>query len=115
MTQQEIKAALEDLHYRTGRQIDRGETPLMVSTIKTIIEVLGGALWNFDMTTAPKEDHCVFLILIKRTAEMEVIMQVEVFEGQIYPCHLYNNIDWDDRIENATAWRPLPSLPDMEK
>lgn len=114
MTQQKIKAALEWLEEVLGYAL-KGAEQTYPEHVNTIRKTLEGALWNFDMTTAPKEDHCVFLILIKRTAEMGVIMQVEVFEGQIYPCHLYNNIDWDDRIENATAWRPLPSLPDMEK
>lgn len=62
------------------------------------------------MDDAPKEEDGVpFLVRLPKNSVADFIaMQVTIFEGRMYPDHLDGNIDYQDGIENATGWMPLP-------
>jgi hypothetical protein len=41
------------------------------------------------------------------------IVQASAFQGDLYPDHLEGNVGWNDRIEDALYWRPMPAMPRM--
>lgn len=47
-----------------------------------------------------------FLALVKREKEL-IIVQVSVFEGNLYPCYLGAAIDYGDAIHDALGWRDI--------
>lgn len=62
--------------------------------------------------TMPKEDLECFLVLIPDFDLTEyLVLQVSVFQHDMYPDHLKGNIDYADRVLEATHWMPRPSLP----
>ncbi len=62
--------------------------------------------------TRPTRDSSNFLVRVPRWDDADgwVALEVDTFEGQMYPSHLVDSVDWDDRVANATHWCPLPSL-----
>lgn len=41
------------------------------------------------------------------------IVQASAFEGYLYPDHLEFNVNWNDHIEDALYWMPMPEMPPM--
>lgn len=76
----------------------------MTSTEKMIED----GLWR-PIEEAPKDEAVPFLIL--RPYEKiycDVVIQVSFYQGRMYPDARGACIDWEDGIENATHFRPLP-------
>lgn len=67
---------------------------------------LEAATWR-PISTAPKNEGQSFLVYRDIGLEMSFAMQVSVFEGGLYPDHLCGNVDWSDRVTDATHWMPL--------
>lgn len=67
------------------------------------------------IATAPTSEFEPFLVLVpdpaSSTTNDRLVLQVSRFEGYLYPDHLGSSIDFNDRIENATHWRPIGVLP----
>lgn len=63
--------------------------------------------------TRPTTDNISFLVFVPKTKDMDshCVVQVSPYEGRIYPDAKQFCIDWDDGIENATHWMPLPNSP----
>ena len=66
--------------------------------------------WQPIETAPQREDHS-FLVRRDVGRGMTFVMQVSRFEGNLYPDHLESNVDYDDRIIDATHWMPLPAAP----
>lgn len=128
MTQQEIKAALEcvnawfkSIDYVEGEsdypfKFKDGENVMMTAG-KTIRSVLEGALWNFDMDSAPKDGTSVLVLTHHGDIEISDYYSLEYNEyvetdGGLYNKIVKTNAGWNSNT--PIAWRPLPSLPDME-
>lgn len=61
------------------------------------------------IATAPTDEFAPFLVEVAGNEIADrLVLQVSVFEGNMYPDHLAGAIDWADRVTNATRWHPLP-------
>lgn len=60
--------------------------------------------------TAPTQEGYSFLVRRERRNGFTYVMQVSNFEGNMYPDHLDSNVDFDDRVLDATHWMPLPEM-----
>lgn len=69
-----------------------------------------GARW-LPIETAPQQDDHSFLVRRDVGRGMTFTMQVSRFEGNMYPDHLDANVDWEDQVNDATHWMPLPEPP----
>ena len=66
--------------------------------------------------TAPKDETQPFLAWVPMDDFVDgVIVQVSMFEGRMYHDAKGASIDWDDAVENATHWMPLPAAPEATK
>lgn len=63
------------------------------------------------ISTAPKDEATSFLVYWENDLNAKVMVQASRFEGYLYPDHLGCAIDYDNRIMDATHWRPLPEPP----
>lgn len=80
------------------------------ATLRTAIqEMVSG--WR-PIETAPQQDDHSFLVLRNVGRGMTYAMQVSRFEGEMYPDHLDSNVDYGDRVTDATHWQPLPEPPE---
>lgn len=64
--------------------------------------------------TAPKKTGISFLIFRPKHGKKytwDSVIQVSIFEGRMYPDAKDACIDWEDGIDNATHWMPLPQPP----
>lgn len=65
-----------------------------------------------EIESAPTSEAEPFIVLLPGNSSADSIeMQVTRFEGEMYPDHLDNNVDWKDRITTATHWRPRTAPP----
>ncbi|MBL4800735.1 MAG: DUF551 domain-containing protein [Emcibacter sp.] len=63
--------------------------------------------------TSPMGENISFLVWTKNKTDSEFcIVQVSRFEGRIYADSKESVIDWEDGIEDATHWMPLPTPPE---
>lgn len=61
------------------------------------------------IASAPHDEESTFLVRMPwREPGPFLVLQVTVFQGDMYPDHLGFNVAFDDRVTNATEWRPLP-------
>lgn len=61
------------------------------------------------MESAPKDESTPFLALVPVAgADKPVAIQVSNFQGDMYPDHLGNIVDFDDRVRTAVGWMSLP-------
>lgn len=68
--------------------------------------------WKPIKTAPIWDEGYSFLVLMEGNMACDkLILQVQPFQGSLYPDHLDFLIDWEDRIENATHWAPLPKMP----
>lgn len=95
------------------------EKPLAIAMAKAAIAALNTRSpiksegWQ-PIETAPKEQAISFLVYRPKYGEKYTwasIIQVSIFEGRMYPDARDACIDWDDGIDNATHWMPLPAPP----
>jgi hypothetical protein len=74
-----------------------------------------GPAW-LPIETAPKDETQPFLAWVPMDDFVDgVIVQVSMFEGRMYHDAKGASIDWDDAVENATHWMPLPAAPEAMK
>lgn len=115
MTQQEIKAALDRIvklqgtTFSSTSEADYKYADWAVNNMPIIRQVLEGALWNFDMTAAPKTrviygwGPIVKLCEIYWNTDMKQFVEVNPKSGYILGSSAIK------------AWIARTSLPDMEK
>ena len=69
-----------------------------------------------DITFRPTDEGGAPFLVLRPGNDVAafVIEQVSVFEGQMYPDAANGLIDWDDRITDATHWKPTGMVPRVE-
>lgn len=76
----------------------------------------GEAVAWLPIETAPQQDDYSFLVRRSpRGKNWTYTMQVSRFEGNMYPDHLDSNVDFDDRVTDATHWAPMLPAPAPSK
>lgn len=61
------------------------------------------------IATAPTSEREPFLVKTPgNDAASQLVLQVSVFEGNMYPDHMGCNVDFGDRVTTATEWCPVP-------
>ncbi len=63
----------------------------------------------------PRNEEKPFLVLMDSGEKDLVVMQVSMFEGNLYPDHLGAAIDYHDIVTTAKYWMPLNALPTAPK
>jgi hypothetical protein len=64
--------------------------------------------WKPIETRPMAQEEVSFLVLLpKNDVANSVILQVSIFQGEMYPDHLDGIIDFNDRVTNATHWCEL--------
>lgn len=67
--------------------------------------------------TAPNRERISFLVFVpkKDGDEYDCVVQVSNFEGHMYPDFEQCNVDWGDRVVDATHWMPMSELENEEE
>ena len=77
--------------------------------LRTAIREAKDEQW-LPIESAPKDEGVHFLVRLPGNSMAdEIVFQVSLFEGQMYPDFLDGAIDWNDRITTATHWLPKPA------
>jgi hypothetical protein len=85
-----------------------------IKALATLDRVIEGDGW-LPIETRPKEETFSYLVFVPKTQstdDYDVALQVSNFQGEMYPDHMQNLVDWEDAVKNPTHWRPLPNPPE---